>query len=269
MVKKSSRTSQAKAGSGKADQSKEQKDEVTASNSAEGDGPKTGKIKLPEDSDDELPKKRLTEEEKWELKKIRINIETPDGKTVNMRLPRYTTISELKGILCWEHGFVPSRHVLYDHNGGPLDDVLTLGQCNIKADEMLQLHNPWQAVTTRKPTKAQLAEQVENDELAREEAARKAFKVSDEELKSAVKGCLKKAMTSGGMHVKESLSERKIARENLKARLKEMSSSNESEEAHEPTDLVSLMAGAVQSFFPSMFVKCTQAPVKKPSRGGA
>lgn len=269
MVKKSSRASQSKAGNGKADQGKKPEEEGNASNSAEGDGPKTGKIKLPEDSDDELPKKRLTAEEKWELKKIRINIETPDGKTVNMRLARYTTISELKGILCWEHGFVPDRQVLYDHNGAPLDDVLTLGQCNIKADEVLQLHNPWQAVTTRKPTKAQLAEQVEKDELAREEAARNAFKVSDEELKGAVKGCLKKAMTAGGMHVKESLSERKIARENLKARLREMTASNDSEEAREPTDMVSLMAGAVQSFFPNMFVKCTQASAKRPGRGGA
>jgi len=216
---------------------------------------------------------------------IRISVETYDGQTLKLDMEKDSSIRDLKGELCHEHGYFGLfwEHRLLDENGSPLDDLSTFFQlCGVNNVCTLQLKK--QKGRARKRLARGPASldplRLELQEEAASSTSTLGARSSEEELVESIKSSSEKALTSGGCHATEPFAVQKVrskaslhqAREARKLTQQKATAShtdNDSTKQPAQPDLATMVSMAVQNMFPDLFVQCSPAKAKNPSWGGA
>jgi len=195
------------------------------------------------------------------------------GEAVTLDFDKDKRIGELKAAVCGKlgqakHGYHPDEYQLLDTDGARLDDASSLSACGIKMDSMLRLSH----IASTCPKKKRPA-YLEDDEVWDEEHLGHSDRDSEEDEK-AVKSTLTKALTSGGLHVRD-LSPKKVRREAARKSARDRGLKIAQQLGHHDQGFASKVAEVAQQWFPGMF-QCTptisakqQSVVIRPSYGGA
>jgi len=232
------------------------------------------------------PNAKKSEDENMERKEyIRIFVETYDGQTLKLDMEKDSSIRDLKGELCHEHGYFGLfwEHRLLDENGNPLDDLSTFFQlCGVNNVCTLQLKK--QKGRARKRLARGPASldplRLELQEEAASSTSTLGARSSEEELVESIKSSSEKALTSGGCHATEPFAVQKVrskaslhqAREARKLTQQKATAShadNDSTKQPAQPDLATMVSMVVQNMLPDFFVQCSPSKAKNPSWGGA
>jgi len=228
---------------------------------------------------------------------IRIYVNTYDGLTLKLDIEKDSSIRDLKGKLCHEHGYVSGQHQLMHENGVPLEELLAFQHCGVNNDCTLRLEQQLEGGAKRRPSKElqrvarkgpsknaatldplRALELQEQQEEAASRTSTLGARSSEEELAAPIKssmsccGMSAKALPSVGCHAKEPFAVQIVRREARKlTKQKATDSHTEKESTKQPAqpDLATMVSVVFQNMFPDLFVGCNPSLAKKPSWGGA
>jgi hypothetical protein len=198
--------------------------------------------------------------------KMQIFVQLAGGKPLTLNVAIDATVSELKGVLCEEHGFLPGRQCLHDGAGLVFDDTLGLRNCGITKGSTVHLSVNSEAGATTRAAVGSATEAVSAVDDAsggigvfalEDDVPEKVCRLSEDDLCKAMRNSLSRAMTAGGLHVKELSSNdsgRVAARRSAQQKATNQSRrpSKDSVQVSDYSDLASL----VQHIVPDLFVRC-------------